>query len=148
MYTMSCSSSSYCFNLIPLTAGRRVAYDEEPILIAIVSDKWPLTVGLPSTRTGIIKPGYPGTRVWRPSNPQTRGFKKASGFAFPGYRPHPFSSLSMIVLVWCLVRSAFFLVYIFFGALFIVVVNKTITLNIVMDAAMYGAFYCNFITVW
>jgi len=40
-----------------------------------VSVKWPLTVGLPSTRAGrrtdIIKPGF-----WRPSNPQTRGFKK------------------------------------------------------------------------
>jgi len=58
-----------------------------------VSDKWPLTVGLPSTRAGrrtdIIKPGYPGTRVWRPSNPQTRGFKKAPGFAFPRcHSPH------------------------------------------------------------
>ena len=49
--------------------------------------KWPLTVGSPSTRAGrrtdIIKPGYPETRVWRPSNPETQGFKKASGFAFP-----------------------------------------------------------------
>ena len=30
-------------------------------------------------RTDIIKPGYPGTRVWRPSNPQTRGLKKPPG---------------------------------------------------------------------
>jgi len=39
-----------------------------------VSDKWPLTLGLPSTRAGrrtdIIKPGYPGLEAVKPANPE------------------------------------------------------------------------------
>ena len=57
-----------------------------------------LIVGLPLTRAGrrtdIVKPGYPRTGVWRPSNTQIRGFIKSPRVCIAFLSHHSPGSLS------------------------------------------------------